>query len=60
MRRPYKHLTPEQRVKIKELLDNGYKKAEIADAIDVHISFSFTKSSLPNHRWLTTVKNRSG
>lgn len=36
MGRTYKHLTPEQRLKIKELLDAGCKKTEIARALNVH------------------------
>lgn len=36
MGRTYNHLTTEQRMKIKELLDNGFKKAEIARALNVH------------------------
>lgn len=36
MSRTFKHLTYEQRVKIKELLDGGYAKTEIARVLGIH------------------------
>ena len=32
----YRHLSYEQRQKIKQLLDDGYSKSEIAKLLDVH------------------------
>lgn len=36
MERTFKHLTLEQRVQIKAMLDNGYKKTDIAKELGIH------------------------